>query len=297
MSTFESSSSFVAPAAAARTSTNTTRASGLRKTHNHRALTINTTPTYQRANPYYYEGSDLDSDEEEERIRVNLMPIVDEYQTWESEVNHQENAAPAVNISVQLGIVDAARNTLKRAKKTLGASRQILPALTLLAVFFMLVTFGGSIATSSPSSTRLAPSGRSMRITSMPIWAPPANDAIAGPSRVDTPPTTIIGRAARAASVTMRNTPVASLAPVPAPEENYGKQPRQPVPISPSPNAQAAADVVARPPSGTVSAKFRLLYVYGEEQQPEKRQAVEQEQHEHEHPDDLAALFNGGQHI
>lgn len=300
MSNFESSSSFVAPVAT------TTRASktGLRKTHNHRALTINTSPTYYAkthdTSSRFVDPSAIDSDEEEERIRVNLVPIVDEYhyQAWETDVDQHDNSngndcttTTAVNITVQLGIVDAVRDAFQRAKKTVAAiekrSRQILPALTILAVFCMLVIFGAtSTSTSSSSSTILAPSGRSMRA----LWTPPAafaNDMIAAAAagRVDTPPSSVIGRrVARAASYTQKSTPSAGA---------EGYQPRQPVPLSPSPLAAAPAAevVVASPPSGTLSAKFRLLYVYGEEQQQMKKRE------EHEHPDDLAALFNGGRHV
>lgn len=303
MSTFESSSSFVAPVAARTSTTTTTRAAGLRKkTHNHRALTINTSPTYQRAKPYFdSSAAAVDSDEEEERIRVNLMPIVEEeyhYHAWESDVDNHHNYDNAVNITVQLGIIDAVRDAFQRAKKTAHVvekrSRQILPAITILALFCMLVVFGGSVATTSSSSSTmgrntLSPSGRSMRA----LWTPPVvNEVVAGASRVDTPPSSVIGRrVARAASFTMKTAP----SPASAATGGQGYQPRQPVPLSPSPIAQAADLVVASPPSGTVSAKFRLLYVYGQEQREvqKKHQEPEEKQQEHEHPDDLAALFNG----
>jgi hypothetical protein len=313
MSTFESSSSFAAPAAARSIST---RASGLRKTHNRNALTINTTPT-DHTKPYF----EVDSDEEEERIRVALVPVVDEqqqhYYSWRSESDevNNNNDNNAINVTIQFGWIGTVRNAFARVKKNLVLvtaeknHRRVLSAITIFALFFLVVMFGGSVTAANTMASASTggigiiapPSGRSMRIVpevrTIPIWSPPpananANvnnnngqqDSVPSPSRQ--PPSSVVGRAARAASVTRR-----SMSPS-EPVQEGG-----PVPISPSfPRVHVDAPdfvVPVNPPYGTMSAKFRLLYVYkGQQLQPQVGR--EPEKREHDHPENLAALFNGG---
>lgn len=291
MSTFESSSSFVAPAASRFIST--TRSSGLRKTQNRNVLTVDTTsPTYHT----------VDSDEEEERIRVALVPAADEhYYSLKGESDEDHNNA--ISVTIQFGWIATVRNAFTRMKKSLTATeeksyRRVLSAMTIFTLFFLVVMFGGSVtaANTMVSGSTIGviapPSGGSMRIIpdlgTIPIWSPPPAKAKANdnsnnvqPSPSHEPPSSV-GRVARAASVTRR-----SMAP--------SEQLRGPVPISPSsyppsPRGEAAEFVIpVNPPYGTMSAKFRLLYVYRQQ-----RQAGESEKREHEHPDNLAALFNDG---
>jgi len=267
MSTFESSSSFVAPVAARSASTH---AKALRKTYNYNALTINTTPTYH-AKPYF----EVYSDDDEERIRVALTPIVDE-QHYAMLNSESDEDSTAINVTIQFGWIGTVRNALARVKKSLAVlseqkqkhHQRVLSAFILFALFFLVVIFGGSMAATNTVLNRaiITPSGSSTRVIPqapmMPIF---------------------VGRAARVSPVARRNTP-------PHSDELHEQQ--DPLSsTSPSPRVEEPADAVthATPPYGTVSAKFRSLYLRTLEQQqrgPEKR--------ERWHPGNLAVLFNGG---
>lgn len=293
MSTFESSSSFVAPVAARSAST---RAKALRKTYNYNALTINTTPTYH-AKPYF----EVYSDDDEERIRVALTPIVDE-QHYSMLNSEPDEDSTAINVTIQFGWIGTVRNALARVEKSLSEQKQkhhqhyhrVLSAFILFALFFLVVIFGGSMAATNTVLNRaiITPSGSSTRVIPqapmMPILTQPyakANNIVpreVAQSPSHEPPSSV-GRAARISPVARRNTP-----------PHFDELHEQQDPLSstsPSPRVEEPADAVthATPPYGTVSAKFRSLYLRNLEQQqrePEKR--------ERWHPGNLAVLFNGG---
>ena len=275
MSTFESSSSFVAPVAAPSAST---RATGLRKTHNHNPLTIST------AFPHHTKPLvEVDSDEEEERIRVALAPVLDErYSSLKGESD------TAISFTIQFGWIGAIRNAFARAKKSFEAAEKghhrVLSAFTIFALFFLVVMFGSSVAANAVGNDDIiTPSGSSMRITPqvpvIPILPPrrKANyvrDDVPSSSRQ---PPSSMGRAARITFVTPPSVPPSEL------------QGQAPLPILPSPRVEAADIIIpVNPPYGTMSAKFRLLYVRNQQPQQQPPQPARQ------HPDDLAILFNGG---
>jgi len=302
MSTFESSSSFAAPVA---TRSVSTRAKALRKTYNYNALTINTTPTYH-ATPYF----EVCSDEEEERIRVALTPIVDE-QHYSMLNSESDEDSTAINVTIQFGWIGTVRNALARVKMSLAALSEqkqkhhqhyhrVLSAFIIFALFFLVVMFGGSMAATNTvlNHAIITPSGSSTRIIPhaplMPILPPSSAKAnivprVVAQSPSHEPPSSV-GRAARASAVMRRSTP--------PPSDELHEQQELLSSTSPSPHVEAPADAVIPviPPYGTVSVKFRALYLRNLEQQHPQLEQQQRERGKRErwHPGNLAILFNGG---
>lgn len=285
MSTFESSSSsrfgFVSAQVAA---SKVAPAAGLRKTHNNNKNSKNLTlsPVY-RSQPYFDASASADSDEEEEHIRVALIPVLDE---------EALEATSELNISIECGIIDMVKDFIRRTMKALSNNdsaeiNNIRSFFLIFALFVLVVFFGGVTASSSPSSTSatslnshhifqneaiLAPSGRPLRFPAAAAPSPRATplsnvDATWYPDSLPVAPSSnskYAYKSSRAASV-------------------HG-----PSEVEPEVAVQLeAAPAPVEAPSRTLSAKFYLLY----------RSAVEEDDGlKKRHDDNLGELFHGVRH-